>query len=763
MGLYWNATTKMIISGLDAQDMDGDGFTEVAASGSADGSVYLFDGTGRAIWRKDVGTYIKAVKIGDADGDGKGDVIAGHADLSVFDKSGNRTMRYRTPYSMGVYEIEMADLTGTGSQVIVFTSYNKESCGRDKAGTVFAFNGVTKKQVLKYTTGTDVPEVLSIADLDGDGIDEIIIGLIHRSAGTNKVCAKKYNQPAKVLAIRSSGELYWQFETDGGVASIATGDITGDGNPEIVVGSYPTLYVLGSDGKVMWENTGDITTYSEGVAICDVDGDGKGEVFAASNELMAFSSTGKLLWSGLTDSRVYSVACADVDDDGTPEVLAGSESMYVFDGDGKQRYRSPPNINYGFVKGVDLEGGGYEEAVTASVKNIFVYRTLDLAKKLRAQDLYQRAMNRPQSERETAISELEIAKGLYSSLGLTDNVADCLNLMGRIKDTSGKFGQEFDDGMKLLNESKDHMDDGEYLESFRKATQARIKFYRPEWELQRDTADGIIARVQDILEASASDNMLLANKSFYEGDYNLSYRFVLNASDIYKQLGDFENAEKADILAKKLEEKIGTEKGDQQQGDTFDISGFLSGFSWINPVHIVMVLIVVIVLVIILGIAYYSYNMYSKSSDKRKKKRRPSLQMDDLHRKTYDKRSGEHIAPKPKEETAPPRTPTLSFEPSEPKEKEFVSRNGFMKRKTTVVAYQKADDEVGLDHKLELETDRVPEKDITFELPPNKGIFKASECRNGKCLHTKRIKKRFEEDKDQDKGDKKQGEEDRFF
>jgi|GEM_PF-4806108 len=729
MGLYWNATTKEVMSGLDVADMDGDGIAEIAVSGSADGSVYLFDGTGRQIWRKDVFSYINTVKLADVEGDGRLDVIAGHADLSAFDKSGNRTLKWRTPHSMGVYEIVGADLLGDGSDKLVFTSYNKEKCGRDKPGSVYAVDGATKDQIFRYTTGPDVPEALLAADLTGDGRDDILVGLIDRTTSSGGVCAKKYNNPSAILAISSGGTLLWQFETDGGVAALAMGDIDGDGRDDIVAGTYPTLYAIDADGKKIWENSGDINTYSEAVAVCDLDGDGKGEVIAGSDEVVVFDPSGNKAWSGLTDSRVYSLSCGDVDDDGNLDVIVGSGSVYVFSGTGVQRYRSPSHTTYGFVMANDIDGRGYDEVIGGSVRTVFTYRILDYAKKVLADELFSQALSRPSVEREAAIGELEKAKSLYSDIGMTARVSDCLNAKGRLEDTSGAFGKLFDEGMAALNDSRDLMDRGDYLGSYRKAYEARSKFTRPEWEPQRDDAKDMMERVKDILEDDAARQMLLANESFYRKEYNVSYLYVMNATEIYNKLGDFENAEKADILAKKLRDIIGeghTVNGTSSSG--FGLGGLVSG---INPVHVAIVLALAALVAVTGGIAYYSATMFKKK-EKKAKKRRPSLAAGELHKKSYKKEKKERYVPKP--------TPT--FEAKQKPQEEFVSRNGFMKRTTRVQPYLASDDELGLDQKLTQEPEEVryeASEHPKMELPPNKGIFKASECREGVCLNAKKI------------------------
>ena len=740
MGLFWNQSSRQIISGLDTGDATGDGLPEVAISGSSDGRVYLFDSRGGEIWTRDVGSYVNTVLMGDVNFDKKAEIMAGHADLSVFNISGDRIIRYSTPPGMGVYSIVMADLDGFGNKAIVFVSYDGQSCRSDRPAQIYAFDGAKKELKFRYSVGDDIPHVIFAADIDADGKDEILVGLIKRS-GIGARCEKSYNSPSKILAIDSEGHRIWEFETGGAPTSIDAQDISGDGRLEIIIGAYQAIYVISSDGNLLWKNNRDIVTYAEDVAICGVGENAA--VYAASANVAAFSKDGERLWTGITDARAYSLACADVDGDGIPELVAGSGSVYVFSKDGRQRFKSPAQTAHGHVIGADLNGDGHDEVLAASVKNIRVYRSLEYARRVRADEIFQKAISMPSDQKDEAIRQLGLAKEIYSDLGLSGGVSECLNQIVRLEDTSGKYTALFDEAMGLLDDSKAKMDAGQYLESYRLANRARHNLIRPEWQQQRDIADRRMDMVSDILKKNALEHMIEANKSRYDGEYDISYEHVLKARDIFNELGDFENAEKADMLAEILESEKGV-------GNEDAASGITRLKESINPLHLLIGFTGLLMIALFLGIAYYGIRTLMREPKKKGRARRAALSVDDLHIKTY---SARHDAKKPKSDKKPQKSAAISYEGEKRDYDVVLQNNGFMKRKSNIVRYKKADDDVGLDQKLSEQKRSVKYGsdikggDITVEKPKNRGIFRAKECRKGICIRTKRIRRHGEEER----------------
>ncbi len=169
------------------------------------------------------------------------------------------------------------------------------------------------------------------------------------------------------------------------ITSIATGDINGDGEDEIVAASAGgEIKAYGRDGAELWTfKTGDGAPINQ-IACADVDGDGRAEVmYAAEIERVGLvSADGEELWHakppqfrGIT-SDCMTVVPADVDGDGLPEVVVGVKSWqyFAYDADGTMLWK---NIIYAHSATVgyaaDFDGDGKDEVVGGNA-----YYTLNL-------------------------------------------------------------------------------------------------------------------------------------------------------------------------------------------------------------------------------------------------------------------------------------------------------------------------------------------------------------------------------------------------
>jgi len=159
------------------------------------------------------------------------------------------------------------------------------------------------------------------ADLDGDGLPEIVVVRYHREEG------------GAVFAIDGrTGRVRWRRVIDRPPYGVA--DLNQDGTAEVVVVRGHELAVLaGSDGApVAAAGTRGI---AGALAVGDLGGDGRPEILCASgidadDSLVALSGSGlDVLWdrratveNGPFESGLSHVVCADVDGDGGDEVLA---------------------------------------------------------------------------------------------------------------------------------------------------------------------------------------------------------------------------------------------------------------------------------------------------------------------------------------------------------------------------------------------------------------------------------------------------------
>lgn len=188
-----------------------------------------------------------------------------------------------------------------------------------------------KPDVEVYREG---PEFLETADLNGDGRNEVFYG-----AGNT------------LYVLNTDGQLLWKFATKERVRSCAVADTSGDGIPEVVLGGNDFLvHILDSKGAEMRSWKCDVKLISgEGhganpevtaLTVADINGDGKVEVLAGTRNcwIIAYTVEGKELWkfSGQFHG-VRRILIADVDGDGKPEVLSANRygGVRIYSGDGK--------------------------------------------------------------------------------------------------------------------------------------------------------------------------------------------------------------------------------------------------------------------------------------------------------------------------------------------------------------------------------------------------------------------------------------------
>ncbi len=199
-----------------------------------------------------------------------------------------------------------------------------------KQGTLHAISIIDGKVVDKWS----VPNVvqpgagLAAADLDGDGVPEIVGCMDPGPAGTS--CCDAIAQNTGVIAFRADGSTLWtQTDTTQvhcGYDTPVIGDLDQDGHPEVVVGWTVLDGKTGAIKKVLDPNN---TVNSWGVkmtGLSDLDGDGKLDV---TDGQRAFRLDGSVIWDLSTGPDAIPAGyhgIGDFDKDGKPEVVIISSS-----------------------------------------------------------------------------------------------------------------------------------------------------------------------------------------------------------------------------------------------------------------------------------------------------------------------------------------------------------------------------------------------------------------------------------------------------
>ncbi|APR83909.1 Hypothetical protein A7982_09258 [Minicystis rosea] len=177
----------------------------------------------------------------------------------------------------------------------------------------------------------------AVADLDGDGINEIIVP-----------------RDERLVVWEPDGTVKWSFDTDVGRiwASPVVADFIGDGKLEVAIASRDQIFLLDAAGEVLpgfpvtWEDE------LRSLAAADVDGDGQLDLVAApahgspedvmaawhadGSEIPGFPPNGAGVSGCDIDDKCYlagcydqNVALGDLDGDGKADVVVGHDDAYA--------------------------------------------------------------------------------------------------------------------------------------------------------------------------------------------------------------------------------------------------------------------------------------------------------------------------------------------------------------------------------------------------------------------------------------------------
>ncbi len=304
---------------------------EIAVTVDRTEHLYVLSGTdGSIIWSVNLGdVWWNAPTIVDIDGDGIGEIFVSSSN-NTYAFRGNGTLLWSYPAGHNTSDVAVGDLGNDGTLEVVFVGRSSSSAG----WRVFALRATDGSFVWSYNLPNrgDV----ALADLDNDGQLEVVV---HYLGGG-------------VIALRHNGSLYWQrtFTCTGGwkLNSPTIADLNGDGLREIVVGCYNqrTVYALrGTNGSTIWSYSNARTgSQSSSRKIGDIDGDGALEVVLTSylspNHLIVLDgATGTVKWTWQSPLGIgfEGLAIADVDNDGCVEIIVapnssdGGATFYVFD------------------------------------------------------------------------------------------------------------------------------------------------------------------------------------------------------------------------------------------------------------------------------------------------------------------------------------------------------------------------------------------------------------------------------------------------
>ncbi|MCB9831091.1 MAG: PQQ-binding-like beta-propeller repeat protein [Planctomycetes bacterium] len=313
-------------------DFDGDGRQEFVYADSATGRFWCRGAGGEERWNyKAPSGTDSPPACADLDGDGKPELVfgtmkvrGGDGRVVVLDAaSGQERWQVAVPGHIQS-EPALVDLNGNGRLDVLVTNWMGD-------GKLRALDGGDGRELWRFATDDWVYHGVSVADLDGDRKPEVIVadrkGNVHLLQGED-------------------GSLVWTAKLEGeregsvfGPTSLVDAD--GKGAPEIVVCGC-RLHLLDARGKLRWSKRYGMRSIARGVAVADVDGDGRQDlVFGEGRNLRALRARdGEEIWAydlGIAkdgrDEIDHAPLIVDLDGDGKLDV-------FVVSGQGRSDDRS---------------------------------------------------------------------------------------------------------------------------------------------------------------------------------------------------------------------------------------------------------------------------------------------------------------------------------------------------------------------------------------------------------------------------------------
>ncbi len=502
---------------------------------------------------------------------------------------------YTLPYK-NVESIYAVDADGYGDPEIYAVSFGK---GRVTAYALTIEGGVIQDSVVSreggQEAGREETQIVAVADIDGNGRIDYLTGTEIQSPGVRNHRLYRLQMTPEEGLGRVYNRFVWMVKDTGRVSAIHVDDVNGDGVQEAVASSYDNairaydlkgglvaeapadspvfdfeiiplrnssgsvvgrrylaaeqtgLYVMGTDGTVIWRRTADARFDETGAY--DLDGDGEAEAYGISGAtLYAYGPDGTPLWERAFNEPRAMERMAFPGDNQSYLVVSDSdrlvflthEGIVVAEGSAESKVRSLLRVD--LKRGVKLIAG-MVEGITSYTVNA------DLFSGSKAVVEYGRAEKALDAGNfSLALDSAQAAEELWLRAGDYDGEAKANSLKERAQ------GLLEADRQYLLAEQSYKA--GNYEESVKYAGRAGELYAEHGYHRGVNLSEALGQRkpaAVSVMDAArermnADEHYAAAEESYIRGDYGESLRLSDIAAGEYRRLGDEANAQVAERL-----------------------------------------------------------------------------------------------------------------------------------------------------------------------------------------------------------------------
>lgn len=322
--LKWSVTTGGG-SSLAVGNVDDDDALEIVTT-TYGGKGYVLNGLSGAIKWEYINSFGAKVLLEDLDGDGKKELIGAYSwyKITIFDAD-IKSPSWEIATSQDISSLTVTDVDGDGIPEIIY--------GDGQWGKVHTVDVNTHKEKWSVTNPEHGISGIAIGDVDRNGKNEVIWGAGGTSSGPDFL----------YIADPESNTIKWQNIDFSGLSALSLGDVDNDGEDDLVMVSASSnsgyaggiISIFGARSHILkFQSTLEQTDwmgYNRVVGIADVNGDGQTDIVINSS----YCYDGFIrVYDGVTrsltrqSSSYYgnffaSLAIGDVDNDGKTEIVAG--------------------------------------------------------------------------------------------------------------------------------------------------------------------------------------------------------------------------------------------------------------------------------------------------------------------------------------------------------------------------------------------------------------------------------------------------------
>ena len=321
-------------------DIDQDGSIEVIYCDKQHGGFHILDGMSgvEKLYVPNPGSGFTRIVVGDIDEDGVNDIyistgyFSSGADYFYVYDTGTETLVWESvDFSGPFYGMTDGDVDGDGDNELVFASYRSQS--GYGPGKYYVYDAVTK----------DFEYVVE----DWDGVWDIEVANVDADPQLEVIVATSASHDGR-LSCWDGKDRFLQWDRrvhyEAGVGSVGIADLEGDGVLEIVVGEKALSYGVSSDefayvldaeyGYMEWEGPPldlEGKSYITLLRVGDVNGDGIGESAMAQygRDLIVFDTINDTVEIRTGDLGITALDLANVDSDLPEEIIIGTNVGFL--------------------------------------------------------------------------------------------------------------------------------------------------------------------------------------------------------------------------------------------------------------------------------------------------------------------------------------------------------------------------------------------------------------------------------------------------